>query len=100
MKIIMSKHTKLLNAAVVVSALGYFVDIYDLVLFSIVRVASLRSLRVPEEQILAVGVTLLNSQMIGMLIGGLIWGIVGDKKGRVSVLFGSIFLYSVANILK
>lgn len=92
-------NSKLLNTAVVVSALGYFVDIYDLVLFSIVRVASLRSLLVPEEQILTVGVQLLNAQMIGMLIGGILWGIIGDKKGRVAVLFGSIFLYSIANIL-
>jgi MFS family permease len=81
-----------------VSALGYFVDIYDLVLFSIVRVASLRDLGVPEDQLLDVGVKLLNMQMTGMLIGGLLWGIIGDKRGRVSVLFGSIILYSVANI--
>src|SRR5687767_6058907 len=90
---------KILNITVVVAALGYFVDIYDLVLFSIVRVASLRSLGVPEAELLEKGVYLLNMQMAGMLIGGLLWGILGDKKGRVSVLFGSIFLYSVANIL-
>jgi MFS transporter, putative metabolite:H+ symporter len=95
----MSQKTKILNAAVVVSALGYFVDIYDLVLFSIVRVASLKDIQVPEEKLLEVGVFLLNSQMVGMLIGGVLWGILGDKRGRVSVLFGSIFLYSAANIL-
>src|SRR3984957_13939086 len=89
----------LLNTTVVVSALGYFVDIYDLVLFSIVRVASLKSINVPENQILDVGVLLLNMQMFGMLIGGVLWGIVGDKKGRLSVLFGSIAMYSAANIL-
>lgn len=83
---------------VVVGALGYFVDIYDLVLFSIVRVASLRSIGVPDAQLLDTGVLLLNAQMSGMLVGGIAWGILGDKKGRLSVLFGSIFLYSIANI--
>ncbi len=83
---------------VLVGALGYFVDIYDLVLFSIVRVASLKSLGVAEADLLSVGVTLLNSQMFGMLVGGIAWGILGDKRGRLSVLFGSILLYSVANI--
>jgi MFS transporter, putative metabolite:H+ symporter len=90
---------KILNITVIVAALGYFVDIYDLVLFSIVRVASLKSLGVPDDQLLEKGVFLLNMQMAGMLTGGLLWGILGDKKGRVSVLFGSIFLYSLANIL-
>ncbi len=88
----------ILNVTVIVSALGYFVDIYDLVLFSIVRAASLRSLGVSEDQLLDVGVRLLNMQMIGMLIGGLLWGVLGDKLGRVSVLFGSILMYSLANI--
>lgn len=87
-----------LNLTVIVSALGYFVDIYDLVLFSIVRVASLRDLGVPETELLSVGVRLLNMQMTGMLIGGIIWGVLGDKLGRVSVLFGSILMYSLANI--
>ncbi len=83
---------------IIVAALGYFVDIYDLILFSIVRVASLKSLGVPAEEILSKGVLLLNMQMTGMLLGGIIWGILGDKKGRISVLFGSILLYSIANI--
>lgn len=86
-------------AIVLVAALGYFVDIYDLILFSIVRVASLKSLGVPDAQMLDTGVLLLNMQMGGMLLGGILWGILGDKKGRISVLFGSIFLYSLANIL-
>lgn len=90
----------MLNIIVVVAALGYFVDIYDLLLFAIVRVKSLNSLGiVNSEEVLSQGVYLLNSQMTGMLIGGLLWGILGDKKGRVSVLFGSILLYSIANIL-
>mgnify|MGYP003394136801 CR=1 FL=1 len=84
--------------AVLVGSLGYFVDIYDLVLFSIVRVASLKALGVPDSELLNVGVTLLNCQMTGMLIGGVVWGVLGDKRGRLSVLFGSIFLYSAANI--
>lgn len=83
---------------VTVAALGYFVDIYDLVLFSIVRVASLRGIGIAEHDLLDAGVLLLNMQMGGMLVGGLIWGILGDKRGRLSVLFGSIFLYSAANI--
>ncbi len=83
---------------VIVGALGYFVDIYDLVLFSIVRIESLRSLGILESDLMNVGVTLLNSQMFGMLIGGILWGILGDKRGRLSVLFGSILLYSTANI--
>jgi MFS family permease len=84
--------------AITVAALGYFVDIYDLILFSIVRVSSLRSLGVPPDQILSQGVLLLNMQMGGMLVGGLIWGVLGDKRGRLSVLFGSIVMYSLANI--
>ena len=88
----------LLNAAVIVSALGYFVDIYDLVLFSIIRVPSLQSIGIIGPALLDQGIYLLNVQMVGMLIGGIAWGIVGDKKGRLSVLFGSIVLYSIANI--
>jgi MFS family permease len=89
---------KLFSAAVIVSALGYFVDIYDLVLFSIIRVPSLRSLGLSSTAILDTGIYLLNVQMVGMLLGGIAWGILGDKKGRLSVLFGSIILYSLANI--
>jgi putative MFS transporter len=85
--------------AILVAALGYFVDIYDLLLFSIVRVKSLQSLGVSGDALLSQGVHLLNMQMGGMLIGGVLWGILGDKRGRLSVLFGSIFLYSVANVL-
>lgn len=91
-------NNRAVTVGVIVAALGYFVDVYDLVLFSVVRVASLRSLGVPESELLPVGVLLLNMQMGGLLVGGVLWGILGDKKGRISVLFGSIFLYSVANI--
>ncbi|OGU80100.1 MAG: MFS transporter, partial [Ignavibacteria bacterium RIFOXYA2_FULL_35_9] len=87
----------LFNTTVLVSALGYFVDIYDLILFGIVRIPSLTDLGIKGDELIKVGVYLLNMQMAGMLIGGIIWGIWGDKKGRLSVLFGSIFLYSVAN---
>ncbi len=83
---------------IVVSSLGYFVDIYDLLLFGIVRVPSLRDLSVPEDQMLAVGVRLLNFQMAGMLLGGILWGVLGDYRGRKSVLLGSILMYSLANI--
>ncbi len=88
----------LFSLPVVVAALGYFVDIYDLLLFSIVRVPSLKAIGIPAEQLLDKGVLLINTQMAGMLLGGIFWGILGDKKGRLSVLFGSIILYSLANI--
>lgn len=84
---------------VIVGALGYFVDIYDLVLFSIVRVPSLKALGLGGNDLLEVGVDLINLQMFGMLVGGVLWGVLGDKRGRISVLFGSIALYSVANLL-
>ncbi|MBK6536042.1 MAG: MFS transporter [Deltaproteobacteria bacterium] len=85
-------------ATVLIGALGYFVDIYDLLLFSIVRTASLRDLGVAPSESLTVGLSLLSWQMWGLLLGGLVWGVLGDKRGRVSVLFGSILLYSTANI--
>ncbi|MCM2281113.1 MAG: MFS transporter [Bdellovibrionaceae bacterium] len=92
------REQRILNTNVIVAALGYFVDIYDLLLFGIVRVASLKAIGVSEGDLLSKGVFLINAQMVGMLLGGVLWGVLGDKKGRLSVLFGSIFLYSVANI--
>jgi MFS family permease len=89
------KNVKLI---IIVAALGYFVDIYDLILFSVIRIKSLKGLGVPESDLLDVGTMLINSQMFGMLIGGILWGVLGDKKGRLSVLFGSILLYSAANL--
>ena len=87
------------TAAVIVAALGYFVDIYDLILFSIVRVESLKDLGITAAtEVTNQGLFLINMQMGGMLVGGMLWGILGDKKGRLSVLFGSILLYSLANI--
>jgi len=88
----------ILNAAVIVAALGYFVDIYDLLLFGIVRTDSLKDLGITGDAIRDQGEYLISMQMFGMLFGGILWGILGDKKGRISVLFGSILLYSVANI--
>ncbi len=88
----------LIQLPVLVAALGYFVDMYDLFLFSIVRVPSLKALGVTGDQLLPQGVFLLNMQLVGLLIGGVLWGILGDKRGRLSVLFGSILLYSIANI--
>src|SRR4030095_4372633 len=89
---------QLLRLPVLVAALGYMVDMYDLFLFSIVRVPSLKSLNLSGDSILKNGILLLNLQMAGLLIGGIVWGILGDKKGRLSVLFGSILIYSIANI--
>lgn len=88
-----------MRLAVLVAALGYFVDIYDLILFTVVRKVSLAELGVPPDQSLARGFLLMNMQMGGMLVGGIAWGVLGDLRGRKSVLFGSIFLYSVANLL-
>jgi putative MFS transporter len=84
--------------AVIVAALGYFVDIYDLLLFGIVRKASLLDIGIPERDLLSAGTFLLNVQMGALLLGGILWGTIGDKRGRISVLFGSIVLYSLANI--
>ncbi len=92
-----TKQDKIIFTTVLVAALGYMVDIYDLILFSVVRVQSLRDIGLTPEQIKEVGADPLSWQMGGMLIGGLLWGIMGDKLGRLSVLFGSILLYSLAN---
>jgi MFS transporter, putative metabolite:H+ symporter len=92
------KSLSLFSIPVIVAALGYFVDIYDLLLFSIVRVQSLKSLGLSDAMIRDQGVSIINHQMVGLLLGGIIWGVMGDKKGRLSVLFGSIVLYSLANI--
>lgn len=89
---------KLFSLPVIVAALGYFVDIYDLLLFGVVRKKSLIALNIPEAQLFEQGEFLLRIQMAGLLIGGILWGILGDKRGRLSVLFGSILLYSLANI--
>lgn len=89
----------ILSIPVVVGALGYFVDIYDLLLFGIVRKQSLQDLGLNGDQLAIVGEDIISIQMAGLLIGGIIWGIMGDRKGRLSVLFGSIILYSLANIV-
>ncbi len=88
----------IISIPVIIGALGYFVDIYDLLLFGIIRKTSLRSLGLSEEMVLTSGEFIISVQMIGLLIGGILWGVMGDKKGRLSVLFGSIILYSLANI--
>lgn len=89
---------QLLQIPVLVAALGYLVDMYDLFLFSVVRVPSLKALGVTDDQLLRDGILLLDFQMAGLLLGGIFWGVLGDKKGRLSVLFGSILIYSLANI--
>lgn len=96
----MPKKTNILfQLVVIVSALGFFVDVYDLLLFAIIRKPSLSDLGLSPDRILSEGEFLISIQMLGMVIGGIAFGILGDKKGRMSVLFGSILLYSVANIL-
>ncbi|RCH55943.1 MFS transporter [Mucilaginibacter hurinus] len=83
---------------VLVAALGYFVDLYDLIIFAIVRTDSLKAIGVAAENIREEGVFIMDMQMGGLLLGGILWGIIGDKFGRIKVLFGSIILYSLANI--
>ncbi len=87
------------NIAVVVAALGYFVDIYDLLLFTIVKKSSVLAVGATKASLLIDSTKIINWQMIGLLLGGIVWGILGDKKGRLSVLFGSIILYSAANFI-
>jgi MFS transporter, putative metabolite:H+ symporter len=88
----------ILSIPVIVGALGYFVDIYDLLLFGIIRKQSLVDLGLSGDAVTTAGENIISIQMIGLLVGGIIWGMMGDKKGRLSVLFGSIILYSLANI--
>ena len=88
----------LFTLPVIVAALGYFVDVYDLLLFNIVRVPSLKDLGLSEADVSLVGGRILNYQQAGLLLGGILWGILGDKRGRLSVLFGSIITYSLANL--
>jgi MFS family permease len=85
----------LFSFPVIIAALGYFVDIYDLLLFGIVRIPSLQAMGLDVDK---VGTMIINYQMMGMVVGGILWGVFGDKKGRLSVLFGSILVYSLANI--
>ena len=90
------KQYGIFSLPVIVGSLGFFVDIYDLLLFNIVRKKSFESLGITGDAAGSLGENTLNWQMIGLVIGGIAWGIMGDKKGRKSVLFGSILLYSVA----
>lgn len=91
------KTSSVFGLAVIVAALGYFVDIYDLLLFTIVKKSSMLGVGATDASMLADSTKVINWQMVGLLLGGIVWGILGDKKGRLSVLFGSIILYSVAN---
>ncbi len=88
----------LLALPVIVSALGFFVDVYDMLIFSIVRVPSLQSLGLSETEVSGAGTFILNCQQAGLVLGGILWGVLGDKRGRMSVLFGSILTYSLTNI--
>ncbi len=93
------RNNQLFQLATIVSALGFFVDVYDLLLFGIIRKPSLTDLGLSASEVLSQGEFIISMQMIGLLLGGILWGVLGDKKGRLSVLFGSILLYSIANIL-
>lgn len=92
-----ASNQSIFNMAVVVAALGYFVDIYDLLLFTIIREPSLAGLGVADGEMIRASTQIINWQMAGLLIGGVIWGVLSDQRGRLSVLFGSILLYSIAN---
>jgi predicted MFS family arabinose efflux permease len=96
--VVSSATRRAVSLAVIVAALGYFVDIYDLILFAMVRTRSVTDLGVPAAELKDQGIYLLNMQMGGLLVGGILWGVIGDKRGRLSVLFGSITMYSLANI--
>lgn len=93
-----NRQQSVFSLAVLVAALGYFVDIYDLLLFSIIRIPSLKSFGLSDDQIAKDGLFIINIQMLGLLIGGILWGVLGDKKGRLKVLFASIIIYSLGNI--
>jgi MFS transporter, putative metabolite:H+ symporter len=93
------RNNQLFQLATIVSALGFFVDVYDLLLFGIIRKPSLTDLGLSASEVLSQGEFIISMQMTGLLLGGILWGVLGDKKGRLSVLFGSILLYSIANIL-
>ncbi len=93
-----SRFSPLWSLPVIVSALGFFVDVYDMLIFSIVRVPSLQSLGLTKDEVSRVGAHILYFQQAGLLLGGILWGIIGDRRGRMSVLFGSIIMYSLANI--
>ncbi|MGZ3752397.1 MAG: MFS transporter [Mucilaginibacter sp.] len=95
--IVSSKVTRNIIFLVLVASLGYFVDIYDLLVFSIVRKSSLLDIGVKPADVLPKGLFIINAQMFGLLLGGILWGVIGDKLGRIKVLFGSILLYSIAN---
>ncbi len=92
------RNSSIFSVAVIVAALGYFVDIYDLLLFAIIRVESLVDMGLTPAEVSTRGEAIIQWQMGGLLLGGIIWGVMGDKRGRLSVLFGSIILYSLANI--
>jgi len=91
------KKISIFSLPVIVAALGYFVDIYDLLLFTIVKKTSMLGVGSTEATLLVDSTRVINWQMTGLLLGGIIWGVLADKKGRLSVLFGSIILYSTAN---
>ncbi len=96
---VIKRNTGIFSLAVIVAALGYFVDIYDLLLFTVVKKESMLQVGATDASLLADSSRVINWQMIGLLLGGICWGILADKRGRLSVLFGSIILYSVANFL-
>lgn len=91
-------HTSPFNIAVIASGLGFFVDAFDLFLFNVYRIPSLKELGLSGGELTHTGEFILSAQMVGMMLGGVLSGILGDKFGRVSVLFASIVLYSLTNI--
>jgi len=97
-KITTTLNDKVFNKIVLIVSLGFFVDVFDMLMFSVVRTPSLKELGVLPDQLMSVGGDLISVQMAGMILGGLVWGLLGDKRGRLFVLFGSIFVYSLANL--
>ena len=83
---------------ILVASLGYFVDLFDLIMFVLVRLQSLQELHVRPQDMLHTGAFILNLQMAGLMVGGVCWGLLGDRRGRLSVLLGSITVYSIATL--
>ena len=84
-----------------VTSLGYFVDAGDLVVASLVRSSSIKALGLATDDatVKQIGLSFESWQSWGILLGGIVWGIFGDKIGRLKVLYGSIAFYSVATLL-
>lgn len=90
--------TRVLNATVIVTALGYFIDLFDYYVFLVTRQKVLTDFGFSGSQLMETGLYMVNLQFAGLLVGGVIFGVLGDKIGRKQSLLGSILLYSIATL--